>query len=375
MAGKLLTPVLAEHDGENVAYSPVSIAIALAMLRAGVQGESASQLDQLFAVDGARLPSAMNATDRDLESMSGKVGDGDDRKIALSLANALWVQKGLAWNRPFLETLAADYGTGVRALDFEQHPEEARDDINGWVGDQTHDKIPELIPPGMISRDTRLTLTNALYLKAPWTHEFTPLEPGRFTTDGGATVSSARMQQMLDAGYQRGPTWQSVRIPYAGGKLAMTLVVPDAGAMAGVGHELADPDAMATMLAPTQRRSVTLTMPRFDIDTKTTLNDALTSVGVTAPFAPPAGDFAPMSDDPNVGELYVRAVLHQATVTVDEQGTEAAAATAVVVDRSSAQLPVDPVTLVVDRPFYFAITTIDTGVPLFVGRILDPTKS
>ena len=145
--------------------------------------------------------------------------------------------------------------------------------------------------------------------------------------------------------------------------------------MAGVGHELADPDAMATMLAPTQRRSVTLTMPRFDIDTKTTLNDALTSVGVTAPFAPPAGDFAPMSDDPNVGELYVRAVLHQATVTVDEQGTEAAAATAVVVDRSSAQLPVDPVTLVVDRPFYFAITTIDTGVPLFVGRIVDPTKS
>lgn len=374
VAGRLLTPIDAEHENENVAYSPVSIAIALGMLRAGVQGESADQLDDLFGIDAARLPAAMNATDRALIALAGKPVKGDKRSIDLPVANAIWAQKDISWRKQFLITLSADYGTGVRTLDFANDPENARKTINGWVEDETHKKIPELIPQGVITRDTRLSLTNALYLKAPWATEFSPAGDGPFTTAAGSTVTSKRMRQDETMAYTRGNGWQSVRIPYLGGTLAMTLVVPDKGKLDPVGRELADPSTMKTMLAPTARRSVTLTMPLFDLDVKTPLNDVLKSIGLTAPFDPAPSDFEPMSDDPKIGSLAVTDVRHQATVTVDEHGTEAAAATSVTVGETSARMPVDPVTIVVDRPFYFAITTTADVLPLFVGRVTDPTS-
>jgi serpin B len=373
VAGRLLTPIGAEHRNGNLAYSPVSIAIALGMLRAGVQGESADQLDELFGIDGARLPAAMNATDRSLTALAGKPVTSDKRSIDLSVANAIWAQQDVTWRKPFLATLSTDYGSGVRTLDFVNEPEDARKTINAWVEDETHEKIPELIPAGIITRDTRLTLTNALYLKAPWATEFFGDGDGPFTTAAGATVTAKRMRQDETMAYTRGDGWQSVQIPYLGGKVAMTLVVPDAGDLDAVGRRLADPATMKAMLAPTDRRSVGLTMPLFDLDTKSPLNDVLKSIGVTAPFDPAPTDFDPMSDDPKIGSLAVSDVRHQATVTVDEQGTEAAAATAVTVTDTAAHLPDDPVTLDVDRPFYFAITTVDDTLPLFVGRVTDPT--
>ncbi len=375
MAGRLLAPIDAEHRNGNVAYAPVSIAIALGMLRAGVQGDSAKQLDDLFGVDPAQLPGAMNATDRALAALSGKPVKTDKRTIDLSVANAVWAQKDITWRKPFLTTLAGDYGTGVHTLDFANDPEGARKTINGWVGDETHSKIPELIPAGVISRDTRLTLTNALYFNAPWATEFTSAGDGPFTTATASTVTSKRMRQDDTMAYGAGDGWQSVRIPYLGGKLAMTLVLPDQGKLDAVGRQLADPAIMATMLAPADARTVTLTMPLFDLDTKTPLNEVLKSIGVTAPFDPAPTDFATMTDDPKIGSLAVTDVRHQATVTVDENGTEAAAATAVTVSETSAMAPVDPVTLNVDRPFYFAITATADGLPLFLGRVTDPSTT
>lgn len=373
VAGRLLLPIDAQHENGNVAYSPVSIAIALGMLRAGVQGDSATQLDRFFGVEPATLPGAMNATDRALAALAGKPVKADKRTISLSVANAMWGQKNVTWRKPFLSTLASDYGTGVRTLDFANDPENARTTINGWVGEETHRKIPELIPEGVITRDTRLTLTNALYLKAPWATEFTSAGDGPFTTAVGSAVTSKRMRQEETMAYARGDGWQSVQIPYLGERLAMTLVVPDVGKLDAIGRQLADPATMKGMLAPVDQRSVTLTMPLFDIDAKTPLTDVLKSVGVTAPFDPAPSDFTPMSNDPKVGSLAVTDVRHQATVTVDEQGTEAAAATSVTVGVTSARMPVDPVTLNVDRPFYFAITTTDDVLPLFLGRVTDPT--
>jgi len=373
VAARLLRPIDAQHQNGNVAYSPVSIAIALGMLRAGVQGDSAKQLDDLLGVDPAKLPGAMNATDRALAALSGKPIATEKRSIDLSVANAIWAQKDITWRKPFLTTLTADYGSGVRTLDFENEPEDARRTINGWVGDQTHDKIPQLIPVGVITRDTRLSLTDALYLKAPWATEFTPAGDGPFTTKHGSSVTSERMSQDETMAYASGDGWQSVRIPYLGGKVAMTLVVPDKGRADAVGDLLTDPLTMKAMLAPTGERTVALTMPLFDLDTRTPLDDVLKSIGVTAPFDPAPTDFAPMTDDPKIGSLAVSDVRHQATVTVDEHGTEAAAATAVTVTDTAAQMPVDPVTLTVDRPFYFAITTTGDTLPLFVGRVTDPT--
>jgi len=373
VAGRLLGPIDAAHENGNVACSPVSIAIALGMLRAGVQGDSATQLDDLFGIDGAKLPAAMNATDRAISALSGKPVKSDKRAIDVSVANAIWAQKDVTWRKPFLTTLATDYGTGVRTLDFSNDPENARNTINGWVGDETHKKVSQFLPEGVITRDTRLTLTNALYLKAPWATEFTSAGDGPFTTATESTVTSKRMRQDEMMAYARGDGWQSVQIPYLGGKLAMTLVVPDKGDLATIGRQLADPTTMKTMLAPTDQRSVTVTMPLFNLDAKTPLNDALKSVGVTAPFAPDPSDFAPMSHDPKIGSLAVTDVRHQATVTVDENGTEATAATAVTVSDTAAKMPIDPLTLSVDRPFYFAITTIDDVVPLFIGRVTDPT--
>lgn len=146
VAGRLLGPIDAAHENGNVACSPVSIAIALGMLRAGVQGDSATQLDDLFGIDGAKLPAAMNATDRAISALSGKPVKSDKRAIDVSVANAIWAQKDVTWRKPFLTTLATDYGTGVRTLDFSNDPENARNTINGWVGDETHKKVSQFLP-------------------------------------------------------------------------------------------------------------------------------------------------------------------------------------------------------------------------------------
>jgi len=348
----------------NLAISPFSVAVALGMTANGAEGTTLDEMLDVLAVESAGAANAgYNAVTQYVESLSGPVAE--DQEIVLEAANALFGQRDTAWEQPFLDALAASYGAGMQQVDYKTAAEAARTAINAWTAERTRDKIPELIPDDVLDDLTRLVLVNALYLKAPWA---TPFEKD-FTADGDfhvtedTTVSVPMMRGTEGISGSAGDGWRSARIPYAGAQLAMTLVLPDGDLDAFVSDGL-----LAGVLAADLTRSVDLTMPRWTCRTPSPLKDALEALGMPTAFDENAADFSGMTLEE---ELHIAAVLHEVFIAVDEEGTEAAAATAVVVAGESAGLPGEP--LVLDRPFLFVIHDVEHGTPLFVGRVGDPS--
>ncbi|HEX9258394.1 MAG TPA: serpin family protein, partial [Acidimicrobiales bacterium] len=241
--------------------------------------------------------------------------------------------------------------------------------INGWVADQTAQRIPELIAQGVLDGMTRLTLVNAVYLKAAWRQPFYEgaTKDAPFNRADGSIVDVPLMALSERLRYGKGDGWQAVELPYVGGSLAMTIVVPDRGALATFeqGFDLATIENVVAALSP---RQVDLRLPKFDVEQSLQLNDALVALGMPDAFDPDRADFSPML---GTEKLYISDVIHQANMTVDEKGTEAAAATAIVMRATSA--PIDPVQLTVDRPFLVLLRDLPTGAILFAGRIADPS--
>jgi serpin B len=369
----LLAEMSQETNG-NLVFSPASIAIALTMVRAGAVGATGTEIDDVLHIeDPAAIHRAMNALSRALEARSGTFDvDGEQREVTLSIANSLWGQSGLAFEQPFIDTLAAEYDAGLRVTDFIADPDGSRTTINEWVSEETRDRIPNLLPEGSITTDTRLTLVNAVYLKAPWATQFreeaTLDQP--FTRLDGSTVDVPMMAARLTAPYAAGEGWQAVELGYVGGELAMLLLVPDAGGLAAVESSLSDgllDDAVAAL----SDAEVDLQLPRWDIETSAQLADLLRELGMPTAFTD-AADFSGISRE---AALAISAVVHQANITVDENGTEAAAATAVVVGATSAPEPTDVVELHIDRPFLFVLRDTTTGAVTFLGRIADPSAT
>jgi serpin B len=343
----LTAPGLA--DRPNLVVSPISVSLALQMVGAGAAGRTATQIrDVLHLPDGVtpRLP----AFDRD----------------ALKVSNTAWAQRGLTLKPAYTDALRDRFGTTMRDADFSADPHGERRRINRTVADQTAGRITDLFPPGSIDADSRLVLTNALYLKAAWAREF-PRErtvDAPFTRADGSTVTVPMMHNELhdDAllGYAEGPGYKAVTLPCKGGKLAFTVIVPaSAEALKGKG--------VAALLAEIQPAHVTLAMPRFTAGSAMDLRGTLTDAGMPDAFATTAADFSGITDDT---ALYLGSVRHKTFVRVDEEGTEAAAATGA--DAKAVSAPV-PYTVTVDRPFLFVITDTANGAPLFLGRIGDPT--
>lgn len=361
---------LAVEGVDNLAFSPLSIAIALAMTSEGARGTSREQIEDVFHLtDVDDVHGGWNAVDQALESRAGTVTRDDDStdELALTIVNQLWAQDGFTIEDAFLTVLAASYGAGVNLLDFAADPEACRVSINEWVAEQTNDRIPELIPAGVITDLTRLVLTNAIYFKAPWA---TPFEPeattdGPFTLLDGSTVDVPMMSSSAAYGMATGDGWQAVELPYADHELEMLLVLPDEGRFADVEARLGTGllDEVAPGLEPA---FTSLTMPAFEIRTPLPLKDPLIALGMPDPFADGVADFSGINPD---ADLVISDVVHEAFVAVDETGTEAAAATAVVVNVTSA----GPPPLVVDRPFLWAIRDVPTGAVLFLGRVVDPS--
>jgi serpin B len=368
LAATLNPLVFGDAVEANVAYSPMSIALALGMLRAGTTGASARQLDAVFG-SGVRLQDRLNAAERALGALAGdrKNASGETTRVIVDSACAVWAQQGVRWTPAYLDLLATTYGAGVRLSDFVGDPGGAKDAINDFVAERTRDKITDLMTPDAVTSATRLVLVNALYLKAPWWRPFPDAAPAMFRTPDGE-VSAQTVSMSLSAIYQRADTYQTVTLPYAGNEVAMTIVLPDDDMLEPVGKRLAT--ITSTVADSAASREVALALPLFALDSRVDLERVMRRAGVTAVFEA-SGQFREMSEDPSV-DLYVSAMLHRATVTIDEQGTEAAAATAVVMDTTSA--PAQPVEMVVDRPFYFMIHDTSVGMPLFVGRVTDPTK-
>ena len=361
--------VVAQDPSANAVLSPASIALALAMARAGAGGQTATEMDALlhgFGTDEhAAWPAAL---DQALTARTGTFTDrnGEPADVTLRIANAPFADRSLPLVPAYLDALAARFGAGLRLVDFKSAPEAARSLINRWVADQTEQRIPTLLQPGTIDDQTRLALVNAIYLKAAWQLPFDDgsTSPGPFTTSAGTTVNVPVMRDMDEFGYASGGGWKAVELPYVGGKLAMLVIVPDD--LAAFEATLDQP-ALAAITDALQTRAVNLGLPRFATRSQLSLGDLLAALGMPTAFTDHA-DFSGISTEE---QLRIGAVIHQADIDVDEQGTEASAATAVMMRPAS--LPLDVVDLTIDRPFLFALRDLETGAVVFLGRITDPT--
>jgi serpin B len=367
--------VLSADEG-NLVVSPLSIHIALAMALGGAEGDTAAEMTEALEVAGIdpdALHGALNALDAALESRNRTEPPIDDREqqVQVSVVNSLWGQDGFAFVPEYLDLLARNYGAGIRLVDFREAAEEARVAINAWVAQETNDRITDLIPEGAIDDLTRLVLVNAVYLDATWARPFDPEATfdAPFTRLDGSEVSAATMHgYQLHALYASGDGWQAIDLPYTGDELSMLVVVPDAGRFDEVEGRLTA-GLLDEVRAGLGQSIVDLSLPKFEMRNQLSLVEALQALGISAAFDPGTADFTGISTE---DQLYVSEVIHEAFIAVDEAGTEAAAATAVIIGTTS--MPTDIVALDIDRPFLFFLQDRATGALLFVGRVVDPTE-
>jgi len=358
-----------KQAGGNLFYSPYSISEALAMTYAGARGETEKDMAEAlnFTLSQDRLHPAFNSLDLQLKQRGkgaeGKNGTG----FKLDVANAIWGQKDYQFLAQYLDVLAQNYGAGLRIADFINQTEQSRVTINQWVSDQTQGKIKNLIPPGGINGMTRLVLTNAVYFNAAWQYPFNKeaTSDGPFYLLDGSSVTAPMMKQTESFGYAEGANYEAVELPYSGEELSMVILLPKAGEFETFENSL-DAELVKTIIGQLKMNEVSLTMPRFEYESSFGLKQALSTLGMGVAFTPDA-DFSGMDGD---HDLLIQDVLHKAFVSVDEAGTEAAAATAVIVGTTAA--PAQPTQVTINRPFLFFIRDISTGSIVFVGRVLNP---
>ncbi|WP_437989672.1 serpin family protein [Sorangium sp. So ce145] len=356
----------------NVVYSPYSISTALAMTYAGARTttEQAMAAAMRFELPQERLHPAFNYVDLELHKRAEGSSNVEGGGFRLHTANAIWSHVDLTLEQPFLTVLGESYGARVRLADFDA-PEEAEGLINAWVKDQTEGMIPNLLN-GSVTQETRVVLTNAIYFDAAWHTPFNEdaTKPGEFQRGDGTSVTAQMMHGTRETRYGVGDGWEAVEIPYAGTPVSMFLVLPAEGNADALAESL-DGEGLETIIASTQSRSVDITMPKFSFGTGASLKKALVDLGMSVAF----GDSADFSGIRKGGGLYIQDVIHKAVIGVDEAGTEAAAATAVLVAESSAAAGIflEPVAIVLDRPFFFFISDLPTKALLFAGRVNDPT--
>lgn len=357
------------ETGENSVFSPVSLAYAFAMLRASADGATAGQLDELFGYPDPGVHTAFNVLSRDVvttEEAPPTPAKGATRAPGappsppvVSIANGLFVQAGLKLGPDFLRTLAEQYGAGAQAVDFTSGT--AKEIIDAWVKKETAGRIDKLFDE--LDPSTSTVLANAVYLKADWQTPFDlrATKDEDFRRADGGTVRAPMMHfinpQVLN--YVRQDGWQAVELPYAGGELAMWVLVPTS--------ENAAPPALSAQtlgaLTDAEPKLAELAMPKWDFGTEVELLPVLKGLGLTA-----LGDLPGISRD-----AFVADAIHRANITVDEYGTEAAAVTGIATRVSAAPKPT--VTIRADQPFAFAIMHKPTGAPVFLGTVADPTAN
>jgi len=358
-ARELLRPLGA--DGGDTFFSPFSVHAALAMTAVGARGDSFAQLAAaLHLPDRTALPAA---------GAFVRFHDQGDRPYELAVANALWGQEGLAWEDAFASALAADFGAGFQTADFAGDPDGERRRINGWVGERTRDRIPELIVAGQVTELTRLVLTNAIFFKGRWA---TPFEPALTTEQpfhraDGTTVPVPLMHRRGQERHFAGDGFQVLALPYAGGGIECVVILPRAADGLRAVEERFTPTALAAWLDAAEPVKVAIWLPRFRLERRYDLVGALATLGVRDLFIQDKADLSGMTAE----RLAVGRVVHQAFVEVNEEGTEAAAATAVIANAPGPPPP-RPVEFRADRPFLFLIRDRVHGVILFIGRSTGP---
>ena len=409
---QLLTDPSLGLAGHNAVISPTSIALALGMALPGAKGTTAAEMASVLQTSGwSAFGPGLNALEQALVSRDAAWTDATgEHALALRIANAAYGQAGWTIEQPYLDAIKAAFGAGLRLADFAADPESARAAINTWVKDQTAGRIPQLLGPADITALTRLVLVNAMYLKAGWEvpieTQLTDLAP--FTRLDGSTVQVPTMRGMGGEGggmrpipYASGNGWQAVELRYRGGPdvadtpLAMTLLLP--GDLAAFEQHLtaAQLDRITGALEAQRATfdtfipcpwakvgdypscypyALQLYLPRFSVETRADLKAPLQTLGMPLAFDPAAADFTGIHvPQGGADRLFVSQVVHQANLDVDEQGTEAAAATAVIGGTGGGPGAARQITLRLDRPFLFFVRDLATGAVLFMGQVTDPS--
>lgn len=355
----------------NFVMSPASVAIALSMARAGARGATATEMDAVLHDLGSdAYAEAINALDAALTARSGSFPDsaGVDQDVTLRIANALFAQRGMTLEPAFLDAMAGRFGAGVNVVDYAAATEAARLAINAWVDEHTEGRIPNILGPGDLSSATRLALANAIYLKAAWIHPFPvdSTQAAAFTLADGSIVKVPTMHMAANLPYADGAGWAAVELPYVGNDLAMLVIVPDDMATFEATFDSA---RLAGIVASQGSPLVELWLPKFDIESRFDLGSLLEALGMPTAFGSGA-DFSGITTDE---ALFISKVIHQANITVDEAGTEAAAATIIGMDTSGG--PGELVQLKVDRPFIVVLRDKPTGAVVFTARVEDPSAT
>jgi serpin B len=375
-------------EEDNVFFSPASIAVALTMTYAGAKGGTAQEMAEVMHLPDlqpARLHAAFGflmsdltfeytQPDDDFGMLASDVtGTVDPTACQVRMANALWGQTGLGYLDAYLHALKSFYESELNEVDFAADPEHAREIINRWVAARTRDKIPHLLPPGVLDEITLLVLTNAVYFKAQWDEPFevSLTEPEPFLLESGATITTDMMLQTTSFRYTEDDLVQVLELPYTGNRFSMLIVLPrEKNGLAALESRLSF-ERLREWRAALAPAIVNVRLPRFDFRRPLMLTDVLQEMGMRLAFSE-AADFSDITSD---APLMIGQVLHEAFINLDEKGTEAAAATAVMMDLGCAEEPEEPPPIIefhADHPFLFAITENAHGALLFLGRMKNP---
>jgi serine protease inhibitor len=351
----------------NLFFSPESISTAFSMAYAGARGETAAQMASVFhfGLPASELHPAMGSL---LSAMNEKNPD-----YQLSVADALWAQEGQDFLPDYLKLVETNYAAGFHQVNFQLSPETARTTINQWVEKQTNDKIQNLLQPGVVTPQTRLILTNAIYFKGDWIDPFekNATADADFHLSSTQAVKAPLMHRSSAFRYYDAGTFQALELPYKGGTLSMVILLPkDADGLPALEQSLT-PDSLTNWLGKLgPAPKVIVTLPRFTMTQQFELSSALSAMGMPQAFGG-AADFSGMTGK---RDFTISAAIHKAFVDVNETGTEAAAATSIVMRATAMRLEPPPIIFNADHPFLFLIRDTRSGSILFLGRVVDPTR-
>jgi len=358
---------------QNIVFSPYSIGLALAMTYGGASGTTAEEMRQVLKIDtkDQDFHESWNYLEQRLNARTNEIQSGSP-DYAVRLTNAVWTQQNYPILESYLNLISSQYGSGIHSIDFSGFPEPSRLEINEWVKNETNQRIDSLIPDGAIKPLTRMVLINAIYLNAAWKHPFsvdlTMGEP--FYLPDQNIVEVDMMSQTLNTSFLKNEKISLVEIPYIGEDLSMLIIMPSEQSFELLFSQL-DARSLSAFINQEMSGKVELKLPRFSTTSNFELRDVLKAMGMPLAFDSNLADFSAMTPE---NDLYLDQVIHQAVIEVDESGTEAAAATASLMMGKGFD-PSEPVKITLNRPFIFMIRDTISGSILFLGQIINPTKS
>lgn len=357
----------------NAMISTYSIQTALAMAWAGAAGETASEMQKALNY-GDHAHEALNKLDKTIMALNREAHDDEmyySDPIEIKTSNNLYLSPEYTWSKDWLDALAVNYGAGITEMNFAADPEKARVYINKVVSDDTHERIQDLIPPQSITAETKSVITNAIYFRAPWSGEVSKQNDKLdFNKSDGSKI---QVDALVDAGhfpYIKEKDFQAVVKSLRDDAFEVMFILPDEGKFDSVMASINGEKVLGIFDSLTRKTNIHLTFPMYEFTTELSLNKVLNTLGMVKAFST-AADFSKMTEEPN--NLLISDVVHKSFIGVDEKGIEAAAATAVLVQPGSADIPEEPIDLILNRPFMFIIYETQTRTPLFVGHVMDPT--